>query len=88
MNTYYAVDLDKLEKIRIKATTNSDQPHENFHYAVIGDKAIVQAEWLDEAGVAAIGEKLGKHIDGGLAEAVVVEKVGKVKEQQMKKLKR
>ena len=90
MNAYYLIPVERLEEAQQYATKDG-LPCQKFHYALTEDGkfAIVQAEWTDEAGIAALGEKLGefanKQPSTDIAAAVATEvpvlqaKVAKVK---------
>lgn len=77
-NSYYLIAADKVETARAYAPTQG-LPHQLFgvRWNNDGTKAIVQADWLDDAAIAALGTYLGDLQPDGFAPQAVYEELSK-----------
>lgn len=78
MNAYYLIDGVKLEQARQYAPATG-LPNQLFQYVISpdGTKAIVQADWLDDAAIAALGMYLGDLQPDGSAPQAVYDELAK-----------
>jgi hypothetical protein len=81
-NSYYLIAVDKLEPARTLAPTQG-AAHQLFQFCICPNapKAIVQADWLDDAAIAAVGTYLGDLQPDGSAPQAVYEELSKLEWQ-------